>query len=534
MSGIRGAGPAPMRRLVLDRYALLERFHGGMAEVWKAHDQRLDRTVVAKFLRVTDRGTHPALRFLREAKILAAIDDPRIVRVHDVDEARIDGSWHLYLITQYIEGETLRVALPRGRRLAVDHALRWAAELCEALVPVHARDLVHRDIKPSNIMVRAAAPGPGGPSAATGGIGRTGATGHATGPTGRSTLVLLDFGIARSYTAVGNLGYAAGVTGLAQLVGTPEYMAPECFLQEPIGPATDLYAVGCVLFEMLTGRQPYSAPDDYGTLVNLHCRAAVPSVRGLRPEVPPAVDHLIARLLTKSPGERPADAREVAGLLRGLSVAVLPRPTVVVTPSVPPPPGPPPGLPTDPAQVVEARCNAVLEATERDPETPAGVRVRQLGDVLAFAYATLPADHRGIWLVVLHLAQALARAGQPAAAAERLAPVAARARQVLGADDQLAVLCALNLARYIGESGHPRPAAQHLLELRNAVSGVLAATDPKLSEIRYDQAHWLAAAGDTHRATAEFEALYADHWTAYGPDHPQTVRLRELIARTRA
>lgn len=114
MSGIRGAGPSPVRRLVLDRYALLERFQGGMAEVWKAHDQRLDRMVVAKFLRVTDRGTHPALRFLREAKILAAIDDPRIVRVHDVDEARIDGSWHLYLITQYVEGRPCAPWSPRA------------------------------------------------------------------------------------------------------------------------------------------------------------------------------------------------------------------------------------------------------------------------------------------------------------------------------------------------------------------------------------------------------------------------------------
>ncbi|WP_330331190.1 serine/threonine protein kinase [Streptomyces sp. NBC_00536] len=498
-----------------------------MAEVWKAHDQRLDRMVVAKFLRVTDRGTHPALRFLREAKILAAIDDPRIVRVHDVDEARIDGSWHLYLITQYVEGQTLRALVPKGHRLAVAQALRWAAELCEALVPVHARDLVHRDIKPTNVMIRATG---AGTRAGTGTPSGTGA-----GPAApQDSLVLLDFGIARSYTLFGDLGYGAGVTGYAQLVGTPEYMAPECFLQEPIGPATDLYAVGCVLFEMLTGRQPYVAPDDYGALVSLHCRAPVPSVRALRPEVPPAVDHLVTRLLTKNPGERPADAREIAGLLRGLSVAVVPRPTVVIGPPTPPPPGPPPGPPADPAREVETRCNAVLESTDRDTEAATAERVRQLSDVLAFAHATLPADHRGIWLVVLHLAQALARAGRPAAAAERLAPVAARARQVLGADDQLAVVCALNLARYIGESGHPRPAAQHLLELRAAVSGVLAATDPKLSEIRYDQAHWLAAAGETQRAAAEFEALYADHWTAYGPDHPQTVRLRELIARTRA
>ncbi|WP_219671441.1 serine/threonine-protein kinase, partial [Streptomyces bambusae] len=281
-----------------------------MAEVWKAQDLRLDRTVVAKFLRVPDRGTHSAQRFLREARILAGIDDPRVVRVHDVDEAEIDGHWHLYLITQYVQGHTLREALPRGVALEVDHALRRAAELCEALVPVHGQNLVHRDVKPGNVMIRRldgsgarhACGGPGGTIVAGAGAGQ-------------ERLVLLDFGIARSYTVIGDLGRAAGVTGPGQLIGTPEYMAPERFLLEADGPATDLYAVGCVLFEMLTGQQPYLGPD-YGDLARLHCHAPVPSARALRPGVPAAVDELVIRLLAKRPGDRPADAREIAEALR--------------------------------------------------------------------------------------------------------------------------------------------------------------------------------------------------------------------------
>ncbi|MFD3696923.1 serine/threonine-protein kinase [Streptomyces sp. NPDC058646] len=470
-----------------------------MAEVWKAKDLRLDRPVVAKFLQVPGRGSHPALRFLREAKILAGIDDPRIVRIHDVDEARIDGLWHLYLITQFIEGRTLRAAVPKGHRLPVAHALSWAAELCDALVPVHAQHLVHRDVKPGNVMV--------------------------SGAPGAGRLVLLDFGIARSYTAVGELGHAAGVTGYGQLLGTPEYMAPERFLLKPVTPATDLYSVGCVLFEMLTGRQPYVSTGDYGDLAREHCHAPVPSVRALRPEVPPSVALWVTRLLAKDPGRRPAHAGEVAAVLRALGAAATPpTPTVVVGATVPPPPGPPPGPPADPAAEVEALCNAALAA----PSDPAE-RVGRLGEVLDHASRVLPADHRGGWLVVLHLAQALARADQPGAAAGLLAPMAARARQVLGADDELARLAALNLARYLGEDGYPALAAQHLLELRTAVSGVLAATDPRMSEIRYDTAHWLAAAGEEQLAAAEFEALYADHWTAYGVDHPETVRLGELI-----
>ncbi len=494
---MRGSNPAPKGRLVLDRYELIEHFPGGMAEVWKAKDLRLNRPVVAKFLQVPGRGSHPARRFLREAKILAGIDDPRIVRIHDVDEARIDGLWHLYLITQFIDGRTLRAAVPKGHRLPVAHALHWAAELCDALVPVHAQHLVHRDVKPGNVMV--------------------------SGVPGDGRLILLDFGIARSYTAVGELGHAAGVTGYGQLLGTPEYMAPERFLLKPVTPATDLYSVGCVLFEMLTGRQPYTATGDYGDLARDHCYAPVPSVRALRPEVQPSVDVLLAQLLAKDPGRRPADAREMAALLRALGAAATPAPTVVVG-AGPPPPGPPPGPPADPAAEVEALCNAALEGTAEPAE-----RVRRLAEVLDHASRVLPADHRGGWLVVLHLAQALARADQPAAAAALLAPMAARARQVLGADDELARLAALNLARYLGEDGHPAPAAQHLLELRTAVSGVLAATDPRMSEIRYDMAHWLAAAGEEQLAAAEFEALYADHRTAYGADHPETVRLGELI-----
>ncbi|RSS81944.1 serine/threonine-protein kinase [Streptomyces sp. WAC06614] len=482
MSGFRGADPAPTRRLVLGRYALLERFHGGMAEVWKAQDLRLDRTVVAKFLRVPDRGTHAARRFLREARILAGIDDPRVVRIHDVDEAEIDGQWQLYLITQYVHGRTLREALPRGTALDVDHALRRAAELCEALVPVHEQNLVHRDVKPGNVMIR-----------------RVG---------GGERLVLLDFGIARSYTAFGGTGRAAGVTGSGQLIGTPEYMAPERFLLEPDGPATDLYAVGCVLFEMLTGQQPYLAPD-YGDLARLHTHAPVPSARALRPAVPAAVDELVVRLLAKRPGDRPADARGIAETLRELGgggrTGRRPRPA-------------------DPEGLVESRCNAVLTG-DHPPEE----RARLLADVADLAREVLPADHAGAWLVTLHLARALHTAKNPAAAADRLAPVAARIRQVLGPVEPLTRASALNLARYLGESGHPAAAAKHLAELRAAVAAAVPPTDERLSEIRFDLAHWLATAGEHQAAATEYRALYTDHCAALGPDAPETVRLYELI-----
>ncbi|MCB5178831.1 serine/threonine-protein kinase [Streptomyces antimicrobicus] len=481
MSGFRGADPAPTRRLVLGRYALTERFHGGMAEVWKAQDLRLDRTVVAKFLRVADRGTHAARRFLREARILAGIDDPRVVRVHDVDEAEIDGQWHLYLITQFVDGRTLREALPRGTALAVDHALRRAAELCEALVPVHEQNLVHRDVKPGNVMIR-----------------RVGA---------QERLVLLDFGIARSYTVVGDVGRAAGVTGPGQLIGTPEYMAPERFLLEPDGPATDLYAVGCVLFEMLTGQQPYLGPD-YGDLARLHCHAPVPSPRALRPAVPADVDELVVRLLAKRPGDRPADARGIAEVLRELGGGRAPRRP----------------RPADPEGLVESRCTAVLTADLTPDE-----RVRRLAEVADLARDVLPADHAGAWLVALHLARALHTAKNPAAAADRLAPVAARIRQVLGPVEPLARTSALNLARYLGESGHPAAAAKHLAELRAALAGTLAPADPRLCEVRFDLAHWLAAAGEDRAAGAEYRALYTDHCEAYGPAAPETVRLYELI-----
>ncbi|MFJ3922821.1 protein kinase [Streptomyces sp. NPDC090022] len=466
---------------MLDRYELLERFHGGMAEVWKARDLRLGRTVVAKFLHVADRGTPAAKRFLREARILAGIDDPRVVRIHDVDEAEIDGSWNLYLITQYVDGRTLGAALHRDASMPVGRALHWAAELCEALVPVHAQDLVHRDVKPGNVMVRE--------------VG------------GEERLVLLDFGISRSYTVVGDLGNAAGVTGTGQLLGTPGYMAPERFMLEPPGPATDLYSVGCVLFELLTGQQPYVAPD-FGDYFRLHCHAPIPSVRALRADVPAAVDQLVTRLLAKHPGERPADAKGMARTLRELGGGSHRRPAP----------------PADPVGAVEDRCNAVLAAGHTPDE-----RVRRLTEVAVLARDVLPADHRGAWLVALHLAQALHAAKNPAAAADRLAPVAARARQVLGALDPLTLTCSLNLARYLGEAGHPAAAAKHLGDLRTALAGALEPTDPRMAELRFDLAHWLATAGEQQRAAAEFRALYADHCQAFGPDAPQTIQLYELI-----
>ncbi|MBB1258561.1 serine/threonine-protein kinase [Streptomyces alkaliterrae] len=467
-----------------------------MAEVWKARDLRLDRTVVAKFLRIAERGAPAARRFKREARILAGIDDRRVVRVHDVDEAEIDGERYLYIITQYVEGDTLRTVLPAGEALSVARALHLATELCEALTPVHDSGLVHRDVKPGNVMVR---------HARCGGVARAGSTDLG----GEEQLVLLDFGIARAYTAAGGLGGAGRITGTAQLMGTPGYMAPERFLLEPEGPAADVYSVGCVLFEMLTGSRPYVG-DDYGELARSHCHGRVPSARAVRSELPAALEELLLLLLAKRAGDRPADAREVARALRELRAAP-PRTR-----------RPPP----DPVGRLEARLDAVLAAEH----TPAE-RARLLTEIADTARETLPADHVGGWYLMLRLARALRAASAPAAAAERLAPVAARAREVYGPSHRLTLACAVNLARYLGEAGHPMTAAGHLAETRTAVADTLPPTDPWLSEVRFDLAHWLETAGETGRAGLEYRALYEDYCRTYGPDAPETSRLYELIDR---
>jgi eukaryotic-like serine/threonine-protein kinase len=253
---------------------------GGMATVWRATDRVLDREVAVKVLR-EQYAADPVLlaRFQREAQHAAAVTDSRLVTVFDcgVD----DGA--PFIVMELVIGRTLRQVLDDARVLPAADALAIAAEICAALQVAHAAGLVHRDIKPANVLV-----------------------------TGDSQVKLVDFGISR-------MAAASGLTQIGTLLGTAQYLSPEQAAGRPAGPQADLYAVGCVLYEMLTGAPPFTADSPAGLAYrHVHDLPEPPSAR--QAGLPPRVDGLVLRLLAKDPAARPASAAAArAGLIAAAS-----------------------------------------------------------------------------------------------------------------------------------------------------------------------------------------------------------------------
>jgi tetratricopeptide (TPR) repeat protein/tRNA A-37 threonylcarbamoyl transferase component Bud32 len=260
---------------------------GGMGAVYLARDTTLKREVALKFVAADLLTDHDARkRLVREAQAAAALDHPAICTIYEV-ELRPDGE--ACIVMQYVEGETLASRLARGP-LAVREALTLTMELAEGLAAAHAHGVVHRDLKPQNVMVT--------PS------------GHAK---------LLDFGIATLSDAVTRAAADVRTTTLVQPIfaGTPAYMSPEQISQRPLDGRSDLFSLGCVLYECLTGRSPFlggTALEVYGRVAHVH----PPSPSTLRPELTHEHDELCRRLLAKEPADRFQSAEQLLGAFRVL------------------------------------------------------------------------------------------------------------------------------------------------------------------------------------------------------------------------
>jgi TolB-like protein/Flp pilus assembly protein TadD len=266
-----------LKTALADRYALeRELGRGGMATVYLARDLKHDRPVALKVLHPELGATLGPERFLREIRLTARLDHPHILAVLDSGEA--DGL--LWYTMPYVEGESLRDRLEREVQLPVGEAVRLVREVADALDCAHEHGVVHRDIKPENILL---------------------ARGHAR---------VADFGVAHALDA-GSTGKLTE-TGLA--LGTPAYMAPEQASGGRLDGRTDVYALGCVLYEMLAGQPPYTGRTAQA-VVGQTLGAPVPSVRHLRPDLPPTLDGVIRKALAKSPAGRFASARELARAL---------------------------------------------------------------------------------------------------------------------------------------------------------------------------------------------------------------------------
>ncbi|WP_246144585.1 serine/threonine-protein kinase [Actinacidiphila oryziradicis] len=263
-----------------DRYRLGDLLgSGGMGEVWGAVDEVLGRSVAVKLLRNQGADSAAITRFQLEAQTAARLNHPHVVAVYDfgTDQCR------LYLVMELLDGRSLADELTEHAPLSLHRAAQFGAQAAAGLAAAHQQGVVHRDIKPGNLLLTC---------------------------DGRAKVG--DFGIARFADE------SATLTTTGQIIGTSSYLAPEQALGRPAGPPADMYALGCVLYELVTGHPPFRA-DTPMAVVFQHVEASPEAPRRLRPDLPESFEAFILRLLAKDPAERPtaqqtADALAASGL----------------------------------------------------------------------------------------------------------------------------------------------------------------------------------------------------------------------------
>ncbi|MDX6415824.1 MAG: hypothetical protein QOG28_444 [Trebonia sp.] len=277
---------------------------GGMAAVYRARDERLGRVVALKLL-AGDEAVR--MRFVREARAVAAVDHPHIIPVYAAGEA--DGMQ--FIAMRFVAGDTLQGVIAANGALPPRRAAAFISPVASALDAAHAAGLVHRDVKPGNILVDA----------------RRGGPEHA---------YLTDFGIARAMLSAGTLTVAG------QFLGTPDHAAPEQVNGQPVDGRADQYALGCVAFEVLSGTVPFKRELPIAVLY-AHLSTPPPRLAAIRQDLPPAVDEVLAKAMAKSPDERYPTCADFADALRealGLDPydpsRAAPTPTIPMTAFHPP------------------------------------------------------------------------------------------------------------------------------------------------------------------------------------------------------
>ncbi|MCC9311350.1 serine/threonine protein kinase [Kitasatospora sp. RB6PN24] len=458
-----------------------------MGQVWLAHDRTLDRRVAVKLLRPdrapgADESDEVRRRFARECRVTAQVDHPGLVTVHD---AASDGD-DLYLVMQYVQGADLADHLAEHDPYPWPWAAAVAAQLCPVLAAVHAVPAVHRDLKPRNIMIR---------------------------PDG--TAVVLDLGVAAVLT-----NDTTRLTLTGSPIGSPVYMAPEQAMGGAVGPRADLYALGVILHELLSGTVPFASPSPLGVL-HQHVYEPPPPLRRIRPDTPVALEALVLRLLAKDPRDRPADAAEVHRAL----VPLLPGPDAARPDGFEPPMDPtrPFRLPYAPWHGGQPQQSPPPAPAAVPFPTPAAVPFpAQVGGpshaLSAVPYpapaavpAPAPAGGQAVGnadtAAAVEEAKRLLDAGRVSQAAGVLGSALSAAEQAHGRHAPVVHMLRKHYAATLLEDGQFHAALPQLRLLGEERAGQVGPTDPQVLRFRVEAAQCLEHLGDQVSALAEYQAL---------------------------
>ncbi|MGW6454718.1 protein kinase domain-containing protein [Streptomyces sp. NPDC055078] len=497
-------------RVIADRYELSTVIgQGGMGQVWTGYDGRLDRRVAVKLLRPDHMAAATAAgemrrRFVRECRVTAQVTHPGLVTVHD---AGSDGD-DLYLVMQYIEGADLADHLAEHEPYPWPWAVSVAAQLCAVLAAVHAVPIVHRDLKPRNVMVK---------------------------PDG--TITVLDLGVASVIDTD-----TTRLTHTGSPIGSPAYMAPEQAMGGAVGPYTDLYALGALLHELLSGSVPFQGSTVLGVL-HRHLYEPPLPVRRVRPEIPEPLEALVLRLLAKDPQHRPTGAQEVYEALVPLLPARggpsgPPRSPGPLDPTRPfmrpfapwpdraatPPPAPP--APPVPRLDVAAAVDEVKRLLGEGGITQA---VDMLGGILPAAAAEHGERSPVVRILRKQYATTLMDDGQYRRALPELRRLADDRAAEAGPGDPQTVQFRYEVAQCLEQLGEPAAAlAEYRAVLPYYESGADAG---RAFDVRHRIGNLLLAVGDHAAARNQFQALLFDTERAYGPYHQLPSELRRALSR---
>ncbi|MEU9828529.1 serine/threonine-protein kinase [Micromonospora chersina] len=509
---------------VADRYELTYPVgHGGMGQVWAGFDEKLDRPVAIKFLRqvtVPESERESAVeRFMREARVTARLDHPGVPSVHDVGYHGDD----LYIVMQLVPGMVLGDLIAERGSLSVPWAAAIGAQICSVLAAAHAASLVHRDLKPQNLMVTPA-----------------------------GAVKVLDFGVA----ALLGPADVPRLTATGHTLGTPTYMAPEQALGSAVGPRADLYALGCVLFELLTGNPPYRADNPLGML-HRHMNDPIPSIAAHRAGVPDGLVQLVTWLLAKDPQHRPGSASEVYEVLvpfgaveqelaADLAMTVADGQRIDPTMPYRYPFGPLPSqtpLPPTRVDIVRPRTapelleppslDELAEVEERAWELAEEERFTQAAQLIEMALRPMRKGHGSKQPRILELRLNLANLYVLAGAFRQALPEFQRLISDLAErpvpDQELIWQCRQQAAVCQAELGEGSEALAELQALLVEEQQAMRPDSPELFPLRQQIAMLAAGVGDVLDARHQLKGLWCDVSALHGPQSAPAVEIEALL-----